>query len=110
MADSVDKNEELRKAAAEGNVDVVKKLLDEGVDINSCNEHGMTPVMAAVCCFKREAVDLLVRRGADVNQKNEHGRSAVFMADEATRKVIFNAIKEMKEKQKSQTKEVVQER
>lgn len=110
MTDSVDKNEELRKAAAEGNVDVIKKLLDEGMDVDSQNEYGMSPLMAAVCRSQKETVDFLIKHGADVNLKNVHGRSSVSMADEEMRKVIFNAIKEMKEKQKSQTKEVVQER
>jgi ankyrin repeat protein len=110
MTDSVEKVEELRKASAEGNLDVVKKLIDEGVDINSSNEFGMTAVMAAVCRFKRGTVDFLVRNGADVNQKNVHGRSAVSMADENTRKVIFNAIKEMKENKKIHIKDHHQER
>lgn len=110
MTDSVDKNEELRKAAAEGNVDEVKKLLDGGMNVDSQNEYGMSPLMAAVCRSQKDTVDFLIKHGADVNLKNVHGRSSVSMADEEMRKVIFASVKEVKEKGRTPSKEIYQER
>ena len=40
-------NASLHAAAAEGNIKVVESLVEQGVDINSCNESNATPLLLA---------------------------------------------------------------
>ena len=55
-------------ASSQGHLDIMELLLDNGVDVNSQRDFGMTPLAAATRAGSREAVELLVNRGADVNQ------------------------------------------
>lgn len=57
----------LLEAAARNDLDEVKRLLDEGIDPNSCNEDGLTALHQ--CCIDHypQMMKLLVEGGADVN-------------------------------------------
>ncbi|MEM7473797.1 MAG: PQQ-binding-like beta-propeller repeat protein, partial [Planctomycetota bacterium] len=57
-------------AAREGNVTQIKKLLDEGLDVNSGNAYGATALMFACSKGQKEVVELLLERGADPNLKD----------------------------------------
>ena len=58
----------------------VKALLDRGVDINSQNSGGYTPLMMAVTYGCEEVVRMLLERGADTTIENASGWDAAYLA------------------------------
>lgn len=60
-------------AAAEGDVDTVKKYIQQGGDVNSCTKSGESAVGFAIMMKHTEVVNLLLDAGLDVNSFiNEH--------------------------------------
>ena len=57
----------LHQAAADGNLDQVKKLLATGADINAKDGDGKTPLHLAARAGNREIAMLLIDKGADIN-------------------------------------------
>ncbi len=57
----------LCEMAAQNNVAVLDFLLDKGMDPNSRNERGVTPLAIAITRGQADAVKLLLRRGATPN-------------------------------------------
>ena len=58
----------LMTAAASGNADAVKVLLDHGADLKAKeNVHGQTALMFAAALNRAAVVKLLLARGADAN-------------------------------------------
>jgi ankyrin repeat protein len=87
--DGAEAGSPLTYAAAQGNVEVVRLLLDRGVNVNTPTLDGKTALMCAanpslptgnhVAC-----VALLLERGADAWVRNAQGRSALSLAGGAT--------------------------
>jgi hypothetical protein len=65
-----DKADALWEAARKGDAAVVKKLLDEGVDVNTKFRYGATALSYACDRGHVDVVRLLLDRGADVNVKD----------------------------------------
>lgn len=65
-----DKADALGEAARKGDVAAVKKLLDEGVDVNSKFRYGATSLSYACDRGHVDVVKLLLERGADVNVRD----------------------------------------
>jgi ankyrin repeat protein len=65
-----DKAEALWEAARKGDVATVKKLLDEGLDVNTKLRYGSTALFSACDRGHIEVVKLLLDRGADVNVRD----------------------------------------
>ncbi len=65
-----DKAEALSDAVRKGDAAAVKKLLDEGVDVNTKYRYDRTPLSFACDRGHLEVVKLLLERGADVNAKD----------------------------------------
>ena len=65
------REEDLRQAAASGDIAVVKRLLTEGCDPNSFDELGMAALHHAAEHERLEIVELLLQHGADVNGRDE---------------------------------------
>jgi ankyrin repeat protein len=72
------KEEELFKAAEDGNINKVKSLLNpkllgiiKPVDVNIAREDGWTLLMAAACKGHRDIVNLLMEKGASVDAKTD---------------------------------------
>jgi len=63
----------LHQAAANGDIDGVKALLVQGVDINVKDDGGRTPLHLASLGGHQELVKLLISKGADVNAKEDRG-------------------------------------
>jgi len=54
-------------AAGSGNVVLLKKHLDAGVDVSAKNKAGMTPLLYAATSGHKEIAEFLITKGADVN-------------------------------------------
>jgi ankyrin repeat protein len=67
---STDRAEALGEAARKGDAPAVKKLLDEGVDVNTKFRYGATALSYACDRGHLDVVKLLVDRGADVNARD----------------------------------------
>jgi glucose/arabinose dehydrogenase len=75
--------ESLLAAAAAGNVDIVRTILDRGVSPDARDQAGNTALMFAAFRGRLEVVRLLLERNADVSAMNTGGRTAVSLAQEA---------------------------
>jgi glucose/arabinose dehydrogenase len=75
--------ESLLAAAAAGNVDLVRTILDRGVLPDTRDQAGNTTLMVAAFRGRLEVVRLLLERGADVTAVNAGGQTAVSLAREA---------------------------
>jgi ankyrin repeat protein len=60
----------IHKAAEEGNIEVVKKHLADGADVNAKSEFGTTPLHSTLREGDKEITKLLITNGADVNAKD----------------------------------------
>ncbi|MBE6449569.1 MAG: ankyrin repeat domain-containing protein [Alphaproteobacteria bacterium] len=68
-------------AVHDGQLDEVRRLIAEGVDINAVDEHGNTALMYAAKKGFSLTIEALVKAGADVNfQKSEVGITALSFA------------------------------
>lgn len=71
---------QLQKAAAKGDLKMVKALLDQGADINGTDSYRRTALMNAARTGRSEVVDLLLVKGAKVNIQSRAGRTALLYA------------------------------
>ena len=71
--------------AASGQIEIVRYLLDSGMDVNTkYSIDGSTALIMATIQANVEVVRLLIKAGADVNLKNNHGQRALFFTDNET--------------------------
>ncbi len=68
------------QSAEKGDHKAVLLFLESGVDINSRDEHGWTPLMISTFNGKEEVAILLIRSGADVNAKDKSGYGPMHWA------------------------------
>jgi len=73
-------DQQLLKAALEGQSKTVQKLLDQGVSVNATDEEGRTPLMLAAYNGHTDTGVLLVEAGSDVNVIDSDGRTALMYA------------------------------
>jgi len=64
---------DIHLAAARGDVDRIKTLLSEGVDVDVRDKDGVTPLMLAALFGKSDSAELLLGRGADPAATNHKG-------------------------------------
>ena len=74
--------EPLNVAAKEGNLDEVKRLIEEGANIEVRDVSKSTPLYNAVDGGNREVVEFLISKGANVNVNCESGRTPLHRATE----------------------------
>ncbi|XP_071084298.1 ankyrin repeat domain-containing protein 50-like isoform X1 [Haliotis cracherodii] len=67
-------------ASRDGDLEEVKRLLSQGVDINCRGLGSWTPVMRAAWYGHRDVVELLVSKGADVSLVDEDGDNILHLA------------------------------
>ncbi len=70
----------LQSAAISGDNDAVKRLLNEGADVNAKYDYDYTALMYAASSALNDTVKLLIENGADVNAKNRGGATALTIA------------------------------
>ena len=80
-------------AAQRGNIEAVRSLIQEGVNVNGRNELGETPLFGAVLCNSRAIAELLIHNGADVNARDKNGVTPLHAAGEL---VGHNNVKAMR--------------
>ena len=68
---------ELLEMCYYGHLDQVKKLVCEGIDVNSIGRNGMTPLMAARDGENSEIVEFLISLGAKYDIANKDGPDAL---------------------------------
>lgn len=73
---SDDKEKALLKASKEGFVETAKLLLENGVSVNTQDEHGKTPLMIAILHERTTTISLLKEKGADSMAKDNDGNSS----------------------------------
>ncbi|MEM2677506.1 MAG: ankyrin repeat domain-containing protein, partial [Thermofilaceae archaeon] len=71
---------ELHKAAEEGDLQRVKKLVENGANVNAKDEYGSTPLYLAVLNGHLELARFLVEKGANVNAKDIVGWTPLHIA------------------------------
>ena len=68
-------------ACEQGNVELVKQLLNKDVDVNGCYEESITsPLHVAAANDHLEVVKELLMKGASVDLPNKHGWTALMQA------------------------------
>ena len=70
----------IHNAAQNGNLNRVKALLNQGVPVNSRNEHGYTPLHNAAYSGNLNIVQELLKRGAHVNPRARSGMTPLYLA------------------------------
>jgi len=71
---------DLHKAAFDGNVEEVKKLLKKGADPNVQDKDGWTPLHLAASEGHVDVAKLLLEHGADPNAQDKHGNTPLHDA------------------------------
>ena len=67
-------------AISNGELEVVKKFIEYGADVNE-RTNGMTPLMYAARYNQTEIIKLLISKGADVKAKCKNGLTALKYAE-----------------------------
>ncbi|OQV04382.1 Ankyrin repeat-containing protein [Cladophialophora immunda] len=67
-------------AAAAGNIDILQGLLNMGVDLDTCNKDGNTPIMMALSENRLNAVRILLKHGAKLDFYDKFGRGTLILA------------------------------
>ena len=70
----------LIRASAYGHIDMVKKYIEDGADVNAKNDDGNTALMMASYNGYIKVVRLLLKKGADVNAKDNNHNTALIGA------------------------------
>ena len=96
-------SEQIIKAAADGNLETVKKLLDEGDDVNSrvrgANDKGRwSPLILAAQNGHLEIVKLLIENGADINAENAYTETALCLAKSEHHEEIVSILERLSAK------------
>lgn len=77
----VDKKDPLvNMAASNGSDEICEYLLSMGVDINTKDREGKTPLMNAIYSKHPETVKMLIDKGADANEQEINGWTALMFA------------------------------
>jgi len=86
---------EMIVVSSKGDVEGVRKLLRQGMDIESTDVVGNTPLIFAARYGRNDEVRFLIGRGADVNARSRTGgtplREAVNKMDEVTVRLLLDA-------------------
>lgn len=73
-------NTPLGIAISKGDLDIVKKLVEYGSDINE-KSNGMSPLMIAARYNKTEIIKFLLSKGAHLSEKDDNGFTALKYAE-----------------------------
>ncbi len=74
---------DLMRAAFDGDMFMLKAIVDAGGDVNTVTPEGWTALMYAATGNSLEATRYLIDNGADINARNDNGKTALTLAKEA---------------------------
>ncbi len=77
---------------------LIKDLIECGIEINSCDDSGLTPLMCAIEISDFEIVKLLIESGANIKDKNKDGKDALTIAKEKKNEEIIKLLSEKMKK------------
>lgn len=80
----------LHLAVNQGNVELVKALLDQNVDVNRVTFYGDTALINAAYTKNVAIIKLLLKKGADVNLKNNEGQTVMHFATSEIIPLLLN--------------------
>jgi len=66
-------------ALESGNVDGVKQIIDEGLNVNVLRD-GVTPLMIATSKGQTEIAEVILQAGVNINAKSDDGETALHKA------------------------------
>lgn len=78
--DDIDTVSAFLKATSKSNIEQVRRLLDEGVDVNSQGSSGRSALIYAIDNVDIEIIQLLISHGINLNLKNKAGWTALHWA------------------------------
>lgn len=67
-------------AVQEGDFETVKKLVEEGVDVNKKGIFGHPPLNHAAACGHKDVTEYLISKGADINGRDLYGSTPLHTA------------------------------
>jgi ankyrin repeat protein len=82
------------RAAAAGDIETVRRLVDDGVEINGQSPNGTTALMAAIKNERSETACELVEMGADLSICDQDGLSAIQWAQKKGLTPFLTVLKE----------------
>lgn len=80
----------LISSSANGNLEIVKSLLDANAEKNITDDTGLSPLMSAAYMGNENVVALLIQHGASLEQQDEKGYTALMFAANAGK---YNSVK-----------------
>lgn len=80
-------------AAQKGYLDVLKRILGAGVDVNTRSRNGETALMRAAQYGHLDVVQALINSGANVRQRNQNGQTAMDMVAYQNRQAILKSLR-----------------
>lgn len=86
----------LTVAVGKGDVEIVKKFIEYGADVNQKSEDDMTPLMIAARYNRVEIIKLLIANGARTYEKNEKGFTALKYAQLSNATEAIAILKDLK--------------
>ena len=85
---------DFQEAAGEGDLEIVKQCIEEGVDVNGKDDEDWSALMAAAANSQNDVVVTLLENGAraSINDKNENGDTALHLAALSDNEVVVTLL------------------
>ncbi|CAH9111449.1 unnamed protein product [Cuscuta epithymum] len=93
VPENLDSTMQLLFMSCQGDVEGVKELLDEGIDVNSIDLDGRTALHIAACEGHVEVVKLLLIRKANIDARDRWGSTAAADAKYYGNSEVYNILK-----------------
>lgn len=83
----------MHAAAAAGAIELARKFIERGADLNARQQAGFTPLHEVAATGQLEFAKLLVTNGADVNAKSDEGKTPAGLAQSAGQKEMVEFLR-----------------